>query len=303
MKLSKVLCFTSIFVASTGAAFAADMAVKARPAAVPVWVNPILVANNQISLDAVGHHLDYHEWTPAYPVFNSEKNWQPGLQVTGSAMGNLGAITNIYVMGQYTYISGKSDYWAPGGPLGPNTPVSMKNGAKFNDFDFRLGKGFEAGQNWMFTPYLGVGYSIWDRDLSNDLGPFGYHEKYEYGYAGAGLLIQYAPTQQIVLSGYGLVGSTFDPKMTTSYNGGFAVLPWTYGLGTSAIYKAGIAADFALTRQWHFNVGADYTNFRFGASAQAPNGSYEPDSETHRWTVKAGLGYSFYAPPAVVAKY
>jgi hypothetical protein len=303
MKLSKVLCISSILVVSTGAAFAADMPVKARSAAVPVWVNPILVANNQISLDVVGHNLDYHEWIPGIPVFNSEKDWQPGLQLTGSAMGNLGAITNVYVMGQYTWISGKSDYWAPGGPLGPTTPVSMKNGAEFNDFDFRLGKGFEVGQNWMLTPYIGAGYSIWDRDLSNALGPFGYHEKYEYGYAGGGLLIQYAPTQQIVLSGYGFAGSTFDAKMATSFNGGFAVNPWTYGLGSSAIYKAGISADFALTRQWHVNVGADYTNFRFGASALAPDGTMEPDSETHRWTVKAGVGYSFYAPPAVVAKY
>ena len=274
------------------------MAVKARPIAVPQWVNPILVANNQISVDAVGHHFDYHETTAAFPVLDSEKGWLPGVQVTGSAMGNLGTITNVYAMGQFTWIKGTTDYWAAGGPV-----TSNRDGAEVKDFDFRLGKGFDVGTSWMFTPYFGAGYHVWDRDLSNQFGPFGYHEKYEHGYAGAGLLIQWAPSNQLVLSATGLVGSTFDPKMTTSFNGGAAILPWTYGLGSSVIYKAGVAADYAITRQWHANVGVDYVNFRYGASAFAPDGTFEPDSRTSNWTVKAGLGYSFYTAPAVVANY
>jgi hypothetical protein len=289
-----------ILLTSSAAGFATEWWVPpqpeaAPPALMPTWINPILVANNQVTLDAVGHNLDYHESTPLFPVFDSEKGWQPGVQITGSAMGNWGPIRNIYVMGQFTWISGKTNYWAPfGPPLG--APVSLQNGAEFMDFDFGVGQGIVVAPNWMLTPYVGVGFHSWDRDISNAIGPFGYHESYAHGYAGPGLLVQYAASGRIVLSGYGLIGSTFDPKMKTSFNGGAAMLQDTYGLNTSVIYKAGASADFALTPQWHLNVGADYTNFKYGASPVAPDRTNEPDSRTQIWTVKAGFGYSFYRP-------
>jgi opacity protein-like surface antigen len=277
---------------------AADLAVKARPAVLPLWVNPILVANNQISLDAIGQNIDYLETDAARSPLDSERGWQPGLQITGSAMGTLGVFTNLYVMGQFTWAKGNTRYVGSlqGGTYGD---ITQQDGAETKDFDFRLGKGFEVGQNWMFTPYFGAGYHVWDRNLP---GASGYHEKYDHSYAGGGLLIQWAPSAQWVLSANGLVGSTLSPQMATSLNGGAAITPFTYNLGESVIWKAGFSADYALTTQWHLNAGFDYTHFRYGISGAAPDGSLEPDSKTSIWTVKAGLGYSFYAPSAIVAK-
>lgn len=302
----RALTAAAILLTSSTVGFATEWWLPAQPAtirsaAMPMWINPILVANNQISLDAVGNHLDYREVTPVSPVLDSEKGAQPGLQITGSAMFDLSTISNIYVMGQFTWANGKTDYWAPHSPLGG--PVSLQDNAEFKDVDFRFGRGIDVVENWMLTPYIGVGLHTWDRDISNALGPFGYHEKYGHGYAGPGLLVQHAASERVVLAGYALVGSTFDPSMKVSRNGGAPITPRTYSLGTSVIYKAGISADFALTPQWHLNLGADYTTFNYGASSLAPDGTKEPDSKTQIWTVKGGLGYSFYRPAEVVTKY
>jgi len=292
-----------LLLVSVANAQAADMPVKAPPIvqSSPIlgWISPILLANNQISLDAIGQNIDYLETVKG--PFDTERGWQPGLQLTGSAMGNLGPITNVYVMGQFTWAKDHTHYvgGAGGSPYGS---VVGASGAETKDFDFRLGKGFDVGQNWMFTPYFGAGYHVWDRNVTEGM-PGGYFEKYEHGYTGGGLLIQWAPTNQWVISANGLVGSTFSPQMTTSMNGAFAA-PNTFNLGSKLIWKAGLSTDYALTPQWHLNAGFDYTCFNYGASDWVPipnragHAANEPDSRSGIWTVKTGIGYSFYQPSA-----
>ncbi|MBU6463275.1 MAG: autotransporter outer membrane beta-barrel domain-containing protein [Bradyrhizobium sp.] len=299
--IARVLPVACAILMCAAQASAADLPVKAgvQAAALPEWVNPILAVNNQLAIDVIGQHIDYLERDVDGTPLDSERGWQPGVQFSGSGMGNLGAITNVYVLGQFTFAKGNTSYVGSfqGGTYGD---IKQSDGAETKDFDFRLGKGFDVAPNWMLTPYVGVGYHVWDRDIS---GAGGYHEQYEHGYAGGGLLIQYAATNRWVISANGLVGSTFNPQMATSLNGGAVFTPTTYDLGTSLIWKAGLSSDYAITPQWHVNAGFDYTNFRYGISAQAADGTLEPDSRTGIWTVKAGLGYSFYAPSAVVAKY
>jgi len=289
-----------LLLVSAANGYAADMQVKAAPIVQPTpmlaWVSPILAANNQISLDVIGQHIDYLERSADGAPMDSERGWQPGLQLTGSVMRDLGPITNVYVMGQFTWANDNT-YYVGGTSTNP-TYGSLVNhsGAETRDFDFRLGKGFDVGQNWMFTPYFGIGYRAWDRNLT---GATGYHERYEHSYAGGGLMIQWAVTQQWVISANGLIGSTFDPQMRVTPNGGFAAVPFTYDLGTKTFWRTGLSTDYALTPQWHLNAGFDYTNFRYGNSSNtSPDGMYEPDSRSGIWTVKAGIGYSFYQPSA-----
>jgi hypothetical protein len=72
----------SILLLATGPVMAADMAVKARPLVAPVpYVNDILKANNQISLDAVGTNIDYAESYPDHVqpgVFDRDKGLGAG---------------------------------------------------------------------------------------------------------------------------------------------------------------------------------------------------------------------------------
>jgi len=296
-RITTLTAASVLVLASLATATAADlpvsqrMPVKAAPM-MPPQANPILYVNNQISLDAIGQNIDYAERDNAGVVKDTEKGWQPGLQLTGSAMGNLGALTNVYIMGQFSWANANTKYVGSlqGGTYGSSV---LTNGAETKDFDFRLGKGFDVGPNWMFTPYFGAGYHVWDRNI---VGSAGYHEQYDHGYAGGGLMIQWAPTNQWVLSGNGLVGSTLSPQMASSLtDGGSAITPATYNLGSKLMWKVGLSSDYALTPQWHLNAGVDYTHFNYGYSnVQADQ--YEPDSRSGVWTVKAGFGYSFYQP-------
>lgn len=293
-KLNCAVCFAGLATIS-GSVSAADMLVKTSLDA-RAWMNPILIANTQVGLSIVGQRVDYYETTSTDPRFSSEAGWLPGLQFGLSAMGPAGPVSNIYFMGAFTWLYGQTQYGASGGPV-----RSDRSGADIRALDLRFGKGFEIAADWMVTPYLGMGYRGWDRSLSNRFGPSGYDELYEHTYIGGGMLLQWAATERLVLSASGLIGTTSAPTMKTSYNGGFPINPWTYNLGPSSIYMAGLSADYAITNKWHINAGIDFLGFRYGASPWAPDGTREPDSQTSHWTVKAGFGYSFHKPSAVAA--
>ncbi len=293
-KLNCAFC-CAVLAMFDGSALASDMLVKTSLDA-RAWMNPILIANTQVGLSIVGQRVDYVETTATDPRFSSEAGWLPGLQLGVSAMGSAGPVNNIYFMGAFTWLHGQTDYGASGGPV-----RSGRSGADIRTLDLRFGKGFDIATDWMVTPYLGMGYRGWNRSLSNRFGPSGYDELYEHTYVGGGMLLQWAATERLVLSASGLLGTTSAPTMKVSYNGGFPVNPWTYNLGSSSIYMAGLSADYAITDKWHMNAGIDYLSFRYGASAVSPDGMYEPDSRTPNWTVKAGFGYSFHKPSAVAA--
>ena len=304
---------TALLLASVAAGTAADMQTQTFPVKAAAVVqsgaaNPILYVNNQISLDAIAQHIDYlatGRYAPQSPIgpTNSERGWQPGLQLTGSAMFDLGPLSNVYIMGQFSWAKGNSAY---SGALIP-TLANVAKGkipaygslvrtseAETKDFDFRLGKGFEVSQDWMLTPFVGFGYHVWDRGTN----PF---REYENGYAGGGMMIQWAPTRQWVISANGLVGSTLGPRVSTPDNPEYS--PTTLNLGSKLMWKAGLSADYALTQQWHANAGLDYTRIDYGASSEARSkAGYEPvpdrDSRSDIWAVKAGVGYSFYQPNA-----
>ena len=180
--------------------------------------------------------------------------------------------------------------------------TSGKDGAEIWDADFRFGKGFDLGATAMLTPYIGAGYHYWNRNLTGGF-PLAYREEYEHGYAGGGLMLQWVPVQRLVLEVHGLVGSTFDAKMATSNTVGPVIRPQSYRLGSSELYMVGASADFAFTDRWRGNVGVEWTRFKYGQSAPSLiDGTLEPGSRTDTVTVRAGIGYSFYATP-VVAKY
>jgi hypothetical protein len=303
-----------------GTANAADMAVKAPVyKAAPIvgcGYNPITLANTQISVDYAGTHKNYAEYNPSDPnytdpalpvgaVIDTEKGWVNGVSVTGSAMFNLGSICNVYVFARGSYFNGKTDYWQPLGRLGG------QSNAKIGEGDFRVGKGFDLAPNFMLTPYLGGGVRSWDRDLCQGGAcfGFGFHENYSHGYAGAGLMLQWAATRQLVLTGSGLVGSTLESQIKGGPlgNGNPTIVNFQAGLGNSVIYKLEASADYAFTQNFHGNVGVEYTNFKYGASQPFVSDilggtAIEPNSRTETVTVRAGLGWAFGAGP-VVAKY
>jgi opacity protein-like surface antigen len=268
----------------------------------PAWVPAsIIEANNQIAIQFAATNFDYTETgDPARGLsgtLDTERNWVPGVSVELSLMRDW-IVSNFYFNARYTYLGGTTDYRGERVFDAYEYPteygsVSLKNGAAVNDFDFRLGKGFEVQPNLMVTPYLGVGYHDWQRKVNDG-------EEYSNGYVGGGMLVQWAPASGFVLSAHGLIGSAFGSYIDVLGSYHPASVMATIGgvfsgpLGDSAIYRVGLSADYALTRTIHLNAGVEWVDYKYGESA-IYDGWYEPDSSTSNTTVRVGLGYAFGA--------
>ena len=291
----------------TPPAFATDLPSTKTELVLPMLAGtPIYYANNQVSVDFLNEWLSYAErayyatnLTPAGGKLDSENGSLPGYNVSVSLMRNW-IVDNLYMNAQVSYVSGDATFDGSTCVFGGTcTPVSRTNSATIFDTDFRLGKGFGLAPNVMLTPYFGIGTNYWLRRGQ-------YSETYTNDYAGGGLLAQYAPTDKLVLSAYGLVGGTFGSHISVGTAGPKSPA-WSGPLGDSGIYKLGLSADYALTRNIHLHAGVDYVDFRYGHSAVQPvTGQVEPNSTTSDVMLKVGVGYTFgdFASTApVVAKY
>jgi hypothetical protein len=131
----------------------------------------------------------------------------------------------------------------------------------------------------MLTPYFELGRQEWYRGVN--AGETYYHNAY-----GAGLLWQMSGAgSRLVISVNGLVGKTFGAyiDVTGVFSG---------ALGSSPLYKAGVNADYALSKSLHLNAGVDYLRFAYGKSDVY--GIYlEPGSTSTYLFYKAGLGIAF----------
>jgi hypothetical protein len=274
--LLRGICFSGLVLASGLAQ--ADGYNRGFAGPPPNW---IVESNNQISVQYQSIHFDYAE-TQAGVLLDTEKGWVPGVGVSVTVMQNW-MIDNLYFNGSFAWYRGHTDYVGSliGGVFGS---VRQENGAIVRDFDFRLGKGFAVHRDFMVTPFFGIGSHDWDRKVNNG-------EDYTHGYWGAGLLLQWSPMSRLVVSADGLIGKTFDPNVFVHAIPGF-VPDTSLDLGDSRLYKLGLSADYAITRNIHANAGIEYTNFHYGQSPVV-NGILEPDSKTENVTFKVGLGYAW----------
>ncbi|NLH82482.1 MAG: hypothetical protein GX458_16790 [Phyllobacteriaceae bacterium] len=249
----------------------------------------ILTANNQVTVSFVENSRFYMETDSSGGRLDSERGWLPGVEVSGSLMQNW-VVDNFYLYGQFKWVNSPTTYTGSyiGGTYGD---IMQHDGATVVGADFRIGEGFAAWDRAMVTPYAGLGFRNWTRTVN---GTGGLREDYRHGYAGAGLMVQYAPADHLVVGVNGLIGGTFAAEMETSLLTGGAVIPvGKYKLGSRAIYMAGANIDYAFANNVHVSTGVDYVGYGYGRSPQDAYGIYEPDSTTHDVTIKVGLGYSF----------
>lgn len=257
----------------------------------------IKASNNQVGVQYISTHVDYTETGngavgAAGVTLDTETGSVPGYVLSASVMKDLW-LGNDYMQAEYSHNSGSTNYVGSyqGGTYGS---VVATSGAVFADYHFRYGKGFVINDKFMATPYVEIGHHRWDRNVGNG-APGGYLEIYTHAYYGVGLLGQYSPMSNLVLSVKSLIGHTFGAEINIPSFGAYGV-PTSASLGNSTLYRIGAAADYAFTKQVHGNMGVDYTAFDYGASAwqSGTGGSWaEPDSSTKYTTVKVGIGYAF----------
>jgi len=175
-----------------------------------------------------------------------------------------------------------------GGTLGSVVGTST---ASLVDYSARFGKGLTLDGQSMLTPYVELGHHEWDRGVNNG-------EIYTHYYFGVGCLGQYSPANELVLSGNALLGRTFNSNVVVNSGPGFS--GFAGALGDSVLYRVGVSADYAFTKQLHGSVGVDYSSFNYGMGPITPvviNGvnsvAWEPDSKTKYTTFKIGIGIAF----------
>lgn len=253
----------------------------------PAWSDQaaIAAANNQVAVHAISTLMDYTEigngaYGTSTGILDTEKGRLPGASLS---ITHMDGDTGLYLSTEAAYARGFTDY--TGSPLGGGMPYGSLQGsstASLIDLKGGVGIGLRAGDSVMFTPYAELAWHLWDRGVNRG-------ETYTYYHAGAGLLGQYTPSESWVISAHLLLGRTFDPYIEV--NGYFSG-----PLGDTAYSNAGVAADYALTRQVHALLSVETTRFRFGMSEYYRIGTgtvWEPDSESRYTLLKLGLGYTF----------
>lgn len=249
----------------------------------------IVSANNQLGIQAISTHVDYTETgsgTLGSPTgtLDSEKGDVPGYALSVSFMRNW-LTKNDYMRLQYSHNQGNTNYVGQLTSGGGYGSVVGTSSASMDDYSARYGFGYELGEKSMLTPYLEIGRHKWERNVTGQ-----YMETYEHNYYGIGLLGQYTPADQWVLSANAMYGHTTDSHINVPLVG------LNTSLGNSTMYQLGLSADYAVTKNFHANIGVDYSEFKYGMSAINAIGGYyvwEPDSKTKYTTYKVGVAYAF----------
>jgi hypothetical protein len=192
-----------------------------------------------------------------------------------------------YFHGEWSGVEGQVNY--TGFDQGGN-PVNATSRATVQDYDLKFGKGFSAGQDWMFTPYISFGGRYWVRELG--LGtPYDYVESYKHYYWALGGMVQYSPLERVVITGDGAVGRTFSPTINSPQ---FQLN--NTPLGSGPVIKLALDADYRVVGALHVFTGVDYMYFNYGQSGiQVGNGFevLEPFSHTEVYTVTMGIRVGF----------
>ncbi len=249
----------------------------------------ILAANNLVLMQFMSTNVDYRESGNGFlgtrtGLLDTETGNVAGVALSASSM--KGA-DNLYWQVYFDYSSGQTRYTGAlqGGSFG--SYVGFSSAALMN-YGARIGQGFSVTERSMLTPYLELGRHEWDRGVN-------YGEEYTHFYYGVGVMGQYSPQNALVLSVTALYGKTAGPYIAVS--SGPLVNGFSGALGTSVLYKAGVALDYAFSPAVHGNLSADYMGFRYGMSSAYPVGTnlvaWEPDSKTRYLTLKLGLGTTF----------
>ncbi len=254
-------------------------------------LNPLLAVNNEAGLAATGTLMNYQEHITPGPS-DIESGWLPGFSVKYSLMGDyFPSLPNLYFAVNYQFTGGNIAYH---GALQDGSPLRGTDSVTTNWVLARLGMGLPLAQSWMFTPYVAGGYQNWNRDLQ---GPHGYTEKYSAGLAGAGLMLQYAPTARIVLSANAQGLAVFGGGMTPSGNA-FQDNLGNANFGASGQERLAFDIDYRISGPWHLYGGVDFTHFNYtGGALNSPLAQLlqysEPSSSTNLFGMNLGVAYGF----------
>jgi hypothetical protein len=228
--------------------------------------------------------FNYKEPSSPPDIPDSEHGWNPSLAAGLSYMNN----SNWYSAFEGNVAFGDDKY--NGSTYDSNTgyydiPYLGTTHETITNIDGKFGKGFSLGNSIMLTPYGELGFRYWDRNLGA-----GQVEDYQNFDVLGGLMLQIAPTNRLILTGYGSAGTTFAGRMKTD--------GLDNNLGDASMYKIGGKVGYDLTQRVELFTTLDFDHFHYVKSPwqyDANLGGYimEPTSFTDDTTMRVGLAYHF----------
>ena len=246
-------------------------------AAAPVIAAVIAQAETGIGLGLSGTYTQYHE--SLGPVSDSENGGLAGFEFRASRLGE-GGPASLYTALIYDFSGGFLGY---DGFTQDGLGYAARDRAFFNHVEVRLGRGFALMPGMELIPFLAGGYQNWYRNMT---GPAGYGEFYQAGLAGAGLKLDLAATDDLVLSasaeGAAVIGGSVSAP-ALDFSGGF---------GASGEEAVRLGADWRLDGNWHVFLGLGVSHFSYTGSG-IDNGFYEPPSGTLQLRSVLGMSYGF----------
>ena len=246
-------------------------------------------SNNQLIIQKLLTHVDYMETgtsatSTTTGTLNTESGNVPGFALSLSWMDR--GESHFYAEAEYDQSNGATKYIGMNANGGTFGSVVSSSTATIANFSGRFGKAFLLRDNFMLTPYAELASHKWYRGVNSG-------ENYVNNWFGVGALGQFSPVSELVVTANLMLGGTEGSSI--SVNSGPGLTGFSVSLGNSIIYKVGLAADYAITKDYHANAGVDFMNFKYGISHVVPVnvGSFEPDSNTNYTVFKLGLGYAF----------
>ncbi len=218
--------------------------------------------------------FNYKEPLPLPYIPDSERGWLPTFAFGASTRAPMDvylAVDGAVVWGDTIYRGAYLD--------SPSTPLKAKTSNTIWVGNARVGKGF-AVMDAMLTPYAELGFRHWDRDF----GTSGV-ESYQSWNVLGGLMVQYAPTSNMIFTAYGSAGTVFLPTLHYA--------PYTYETGAAGMYKVGAKIGYIVMPQFEIFTTVDFDFFRYLESQPVSDGTYEPNSRTSETTIRVGVAYHY----------
>lgn len=233
------------------------------------------------------YNYDYKEELDS-PLKSTEEEWITAMRLYYNYSANDSGYVLFFAEAS---VADDTDY---DGSTQTGIPVKQTTKNDFRKVELNLGYTFKGQMPLSLTPFVGLGYRFWMRDLG------GYKEDYSWFYIPLGLRVAWAPHERISMALNAAVNFMFDGEMT--------VYDWDYKDTTVELddkigYAVELPVTFNLARHWSIVMTPWYEYSKIGQSAYEPifykDGTYtgyalrEPSSRTHQYGLRAGVEFVF----------
>ena len=253
-----------------------------------------------VSFGLTMHYYDYEETGDDGTYMDSERNVEAGAGIRFPMIG-LNARANytfdvpIFVYGNFelTYFNTQYD-----GYLQPwNIPFKTQTNNLFLRIEFNLGYTFQVTPIFSISPYVGIGFRFWSRDITSTAG---YLEHYSWFYFPIGFKLNFELGRMVSIGLDASIRFMSGARLKAFFiDSGHYSADMAVSLPSRMIYRIEIPVNIFFSHKYGMSIIPWYNYSAFGQSEIDQNflnktgvTAYEPQSKTHQ--VGVNLNFTIY---------